>query len=251
MGGIFSHTFILRAVFCGTLVSLCAALLGVSLVLKRYSMIGDGLSHVGFGALSVAIAFNAAPLLISTPVVIAAAFLLLKISENSKIRGDAAIALISTSSLAAGVIVTSLAGGMNTDVDSLMFGSVLAMSQADVYISAALAIMVIVVFVVFYNITVFQPCFHAPSIRTKREPVVTTNSPKIQKCLCTGCRTHRGAQHDYNNIHQRIGGCLCKLFYHTTFPEQIAQHQHSYQRCSLGKNQTHNNCYNDREQNCL
>lgn len=172
MGGIFSHTFILRAVFCGTLVSLCAALLGVSLVLKRYSMIGDGLSHVGFGALSVAIAFNAAPLLISTPVVIAAAFLLLKISENSKIRGDAAIALISTSSLAAGVIVTSLAGGKNTDVDSLMFGSVLAMSQADVYISAALAIMVIVVFVVFYNrlfaVTLDESFAKAAGVNTNR-----------------------------------------------------------------------------------
>ncbi len=101
-----SYTFILRALTVGVLVSLCSALLGVSLVLKRYSMIGDGLSHVGFGALSVAMAMNMAPLQVSVPVVVAAAFLLLRISENSKIKGDAAIALISSSSIAVGVIVT-------------------------------------------------------------------------------------------------------------------------------------------------
>lgn len=85
---LFSYTFIVRALIVGTLVSLCAALLGVSLVLKRYSMIGDGLSHVGFGALAVAMAFNWAPLPVAIPVVVVAAFLLLRLSENSKIKGD-------------------------------------------------------------------------------------------------------------------------------------------------------------------
>ena len=89
---IFSYPFMVRAIIVGSLVSLCAALLGVSLVLKRYSMIGDGLSHVGFGALSVAAAMNVAPLKIAIPVVIIAAFFLLRISSNSKIQGDAAIA---------------------------------------------------------------------------------------------------------------------------------------------------------------
>ena len=147
----FSHPFIVRAVFCGALICLCASLLGVSLVLKRFSMIGDGLSHVGFGALSLALALNAAPLLVAAPVVAASAFLLLRISESSKIKGDAAIALISTSALAFGVIVTSLSGGLNADISSLMFGSILAMSKADVYISAALAAVVTAVFVLFYN----------------------------------------------------------------------------------------------------
>ena len=99
----FSFTFLIRAFVVGILVSLCASLLGISLVMKRFSMIGDGLSHVGFGSLAFATAMNAAPLLVSIPVVIAAAFLLLHLSENSKIKGDAAIALISTSSLAIGV----------------------------------------------------------------------------------------------------------------------------------------------------
>ena len=105
---LFSYTFIVRAFVVGIFVSLCAALLGVSLVLKRYSMIGDGLSHVGFGALAVATAFNAAPLQVSIPVVMVAAFLLLRISENTKIKGDAAIALVSSSSLAIGIITISL-----------------------------------------------------------------------------------------------------------------------------------------------
>lgn len=147
----FSYTFLVRAVVVGVLVSLCAALLGVSLVLKRYSMIGDGLSHVGFGALAIATAMNATPLTVSIPVVVLAAFLLLRISENSKIKGDAAIALISTSSLAIGVVVISLTTGMNTDVCNYMFGSILAMSKDDVTLSIILATVVLILFVLFYN----------------------------------------------------------------------------------------------------
>ena len=147
----FSYTFLVRAVIVGLLVSLCAALLGVSLVLKRYSMIGDGLSHVGFGTLAIATAMNAAPLSISIPIVVLAAFFLLRLSENSKIKGDAAIALISTSSLAIGVVVISLTTGMNTDVCNYMFGSILAMSKDDVALSIVLAIVVLILFLLFYN----------------------------------------------------------------------------------------------------
>lgn len=148
---LFSYSFISRALVVGILVALCAALLGVSLVLKRYSMIGDGLSHVGFGALSVAMAMNVAPLAVSVPVVVIAAFLLLRISETSKIKGDAAIALIASSALAIGVIVTSLTTGMNTDVYGYMFGSILAMSGGDVVLSVALSAVVLLLFVCFYN----------------------------------------------------------------------------------------------------
>jgi zinc transport system permease protein len=147
----FSYNFLIRAVVVGLLVSLCASLLGVSLVLKRYSMIGDGLSHVGFGALAVATALNAAPLAVSIPVVVTAAFFLLRISENSKIRGDAAIALISTGALAIGVMVISMTTGMNTDVCNYMFGSILAMSKSDVTLSVVLSVVVLVLFVFFYH----------------------------------------------------------------------------------------------------
>ena len=146
-----SFTFMQRAIIVGILVSLCAALLGVSLVLKRYSMIGDGLSHVGFGALALATVLNAAPLAVAIPVVVVAAFLLLRLSENSKIKGDSAIALISTSTLAFGVLAVSLTTGVNTDIFNYMFGSILAMKQSDVVLSIVLSVAVIFLFLIFYN----------------------------------------------------------------------------------------------------
>ena len=146
-----SYPFMVRAFVVGILVALCSALLGVSLVLKRYSMIGDGLSHVGFGAMAVAAAANAAPLAVAIPVVIVAAGLLLRISGSSRIKGDAAIALISTSSLAIGVMVISMTTGMNTDVYNYMFGSILAMSQEDVALSVTLAVVVLALYIFFYQ----------------------------------------------------------------------------------------------------
>ncbi|MGN0470750.1 MAG: metal ABC transporter permease [Acutalibacteraceae bacterium] len=147
----FSYQFLVRAIVGGLLVSLCAALLGVSLVLKRYSMIGDGLSHVGFGALAIATAANVAPLEFAIPIVVAAAFLLLRISENSKIKGDAAIAIISTAALAIGIMVASMSTGLNTDINSYLFGSILSMSAEDVWLCIILSVIVLCLFVVFYN----------------------------------------------------------------------------------------------------
>ena len=147
----FSYPFLVRAMIGGICISLCASLLGVSLVLKRYSMIGDGLSHVSFGALSIAVAFNWAPLAVSIPVVAAAAVLLLRITGNGKIKSDAAIAMISAGSLAIGIIVTSLTTGMTTDVSSYMFGSILAMSREDMCLSVVLSLVVLGMFVICYN----------------------------------------------------------------------------------------------------
>lgn len=146
-----SYPFLVRAFAGGILVSLCAALLGVSLVLKRYSMIGDGLSHVSFGALSVALAVGWSPLYVSVPVVVLAAFFLLRLRENGKMKSDAAIAVISASALAIGIVVTSLTTGMTTDVSSYMFGSILAMSKSDVWLSAALSLVVLGMFVFCYH----------------------------------------------------------------------------------------------------
>ncbi|NLJ95089.1 MAG: metal ABC transporter permease [Clostridiaceae bacterium] len=147
----FSYPFMVRAFVVGTLVALCAALLGVSLVLKRYSMIGDGLSHVGFGALAVATALNASPLLVSIPIVVLAAFFLLRISESSKIKGDAAISIISTGALAVGVMIVSLTTGMNTDVSNYLFGSILTMSEDDVILSLIISSVVLILFILFYH----------------------------------------------------------------------------------------------------
>lgn len=147
----FSAPVLVRALIVGVLVSLCAALLGVSLVLKRYSMIGDGLSHVGFGALAVATVMNLAPMTVAIPVVILAAFLLLRLSSNGKIKGDAAIALISTSALAIGVMAVSMSSGMNVDINSYLFGSIISVSSGDVVISVILALAVLLMFVFFYT----------------------------------------------------------------------------------------------------
>ncbi len=147
----FQNSFMVRALIGGILVSLCASLLGVSLVLKRYSMIGDGLSHVGFGALAVASALGAAaPLHIAIPVVVASAFFLLRLSENSKIKGDAAIALISTGALAIGITAASVTG-LNTDINSYLFGSIIAMDRNDVILCIVLSIIILIMFVFFYN----------------------------------------------------------------------------------------------------
>lgn len=148
---IFSAPVLVRALIVGILVSLCAALLGVSLVLKRFSMIGDGLSHVGFGALAVASVMNLAPMAVAIPVVIAAAFLLLRLSSNGKTKGDSAIALISTSALAIGVMANSMSNGANIDINSYLFGSIISVSVGDVITSVILASVVLVIFVFFYT----------------------------------------------------------------------------------------------------
>ena len=121
------------------------------MVLKRYSMIGDGLSHVGFGALAIATVMNVAPMAVAIPVVVAAAFILLRLSSNSKIKGDAAIALISTGALAIGVMAVSMSSGMKVDINSYLFGSIIAVSSGDVAISVVLAVAVIAMFIFFYT----------------------------------------------------------------------------------------------------
>lgn len=148
----FSIDFVKRAVVVGGMVSLCAALLGVSLVLKRYSMIGDGLSHIGFASLALASALglNDVQLWLSIPVVVLAAFLLLRLSESSKIKGDAAIAILSTVSLAAGYIAMYRAG-TNVDVSNYMFGNLFTVRTEDAFWSVFIALAVVLLFLLFYQ----------------------------------------------------------------------------------------------------
>lgn len=148
---IFEYPFAFRAVIVGILLCFCSALVGVNLVLKRYSMLGDGLSHVSFGAAAIALALGFAPLRFSLPLVIIAAFLLLRINENGKIKGDAAISIVSTSALAIGITVANLTTGMNTDISNYMFGSILALSKEDVVFTIVVSIFVIMLYVLFYN----------------------------------------------------------------------------------------------------
>ncbi|MBQ2944084.1 MAG: metal ABC transporter permease [Ruminococcus sp.] len=148
---IFRYPFMVNALIVGILIAVCCALLGVVLVLKRYSMIGDGLSHVGFGALSIAAVLNiSSPLYLSLPVVTLAAFFLLRITENSRINADAAIAVISSSALAIGVFVASI-NGTNINLQQYMFGSILSVGKSDIIISVILSVFVIAMYLLFYN----------------------------------------------------------------------------------------------------
>lgn len=148
---VFSFPFMLRALIVGTAIAVCSSLLGTTLVLKRYSMIGDGLSHVAFGAFAISAALGTASLATSIPIVVIASFLLLWLNRRSRIRGDAAIAMISTTALAMGVMIVSLTTGMNTDVRNYLFGSILSMSSEDVVLSLGVAAVVFVLYVFCYH----------------------------------------------------------------------------------------------------
>ncbi len=174
---ILSYPFARRAIIVGLLLSVSAALLGVNLVLKRFSMLGDGLSHVSFGAAAVGLACGVAPLQFSIPIVIIAAFLLLRIKQNSKINGDAATAIVSSSALAIGITVATLTTGMNTDKSNYMFGSILALGKSEVIIAAVSGAIIILVYVLFYQkifTTTFDEDFAAVTgVKVKRYNAIT------------------------------------------------------------------------------
>ena len=130
-----SYPFIQRALICGIAVSFSAALIGVILVLKNYSMIGHGLGEVGFAALSLAIALNLPPISVSIPIVVIAAIIIMLISQKKGESADIIIALVATGALAIGVIITSATSGFGTDSYNYMFGSILAMTKSDVILS--------------------------------------------------------------------------------------------------------------------
>ncbi len=150
---LFSYPFMTRALVTGTAISFCAALLGVILVLKRYSMIGHGLADVAFAAVSLAVALGLSPsqhIFITLPVVIAASFVIMNLTKRGA-KGDVAIGMVSTGALSAGVIITAVSKGFNVDVYNYMFGSILAADESDMYLSLAVVAIVLVIFIICYN----------------------------------------------------------------------------------------------------
>lgn len=146
-----SYTFMQRAVLCGIAISFSAALIGVILTLKNYSMIGHGLGEVGFAAISLAVALNLPSITVSIPIVIIAAIIIMIISQKKGESADIIIALVATGALALGVIITAFSSGFGTDSYNYMFGSILAMTADDVILSIILTILSISIYVVFYN----------------------------------------------------------------------------------------------------
>lgn len=146
----FSYQFMVYAFIVGISVSICAALLGVVLVLKKQSMIGDGLSHVGFGAAAIALSLGWAPLAVMIPVVSIASIIILLVSKKSRIYGDSAIALIASSSLAIGYIIIH-ASGTSVDIESFLYGSIFGITNAEMVISIILCVVVVLLYVLTYN----------------------------------------------------------------------------------------------------
>ena len=153
----FNFPFVQRAFIVGILVALCSSLLGVTLVLKRFSFIGDGLSHVAFGAMSVAAVLNLTNnMYLVLPVTVIAAILLLRTGKNTKIQGDAAVAMISVASLALGYLIMNIfkpSNNLSGDVCSTLFGSysILTLTKGEFWLCTALSVIVIAAFIVFYN----------------------------------------------------------------------------------------------------
>lgn len=157
LGSYLSYSFVQYALIVGVLVALCASLLGVSLVLKRFSFIGDGLSHVAFGALAIATVLQVTnELVVMIPITVLAAVLLLGASNNAMIKGDAAIAMISVGALALGYLIMSKFSGstnVSADVCSTLFGatSILTLTMTDVWVCIIMSILAIFVFVFFLH----------------------------------------------------------------------------------------------------
>ncbi|MCR5322975.1 MAG: metal ABC transporter permease [Lachnospiraceae bacterium] len=152
-----SYPFVRYAVIVGVLIALCSSLLGVTLVLKRFSFIGDGLSHVAFGAIAVATVLKLTnQMLLVLPVTVICAILLLRTGQNTKIKGDAAIAMVSVGAMAFGYLlmnIFSTSSNLTGDVCSTLFGStsIITLSRKDVWLCLVLSIAVIIIFVLFYN----------------------------------------------------------------------------------------------------
>lgn len=153
----FAYPFVRYALIVGVLIALCSSLLGVTLVLKRFSFIGDGLSHVAFGAIAIAAVLNLSnQMILVFPITIVCAILLLRTGQNTKIKGDAAIAMISVGALAIGYLIMNLfsaSSNVSGDVCSTLFGStsILTLSKSEVWLCAGLSVVVVAVFLLYYN----------------------------------------------------------------------------------------------------
>jgi zinc transport system permease protein len=151
---IFSYGFMQRALISGLLVGILCAVLGVFLVLRRLSLIGDGLAHVTFGSVALALALKAQPTyvtLAALPLVLLSSLGILKLTEKAKIYGDAAIGIVSAAGIAVGVILAGATGGFNVDLFSYLFGNILAVSAVETVMAAVLFCLVITVVVVYYR----------------------------------------------------------------------------------------------------
>jgi zinc transport system permease protein len=172
------YTFIQRAFVAGIFVAITCSALGLFLVLRKMSLIGDGLSHVSFGAIAIGLFFGIYPFYVAVPLVIIASILILKISEKARIYGDAAIGIVSAVGISIGVILASLSSGFNVDLFSYLFGSILAVSEFEVVLSVLLSIIVLFLIYYFYwdlfSTTFDEEYAKTTGIRTQHINIILT-----------------------------------------------------------------------------
>jgi zinc transport system permease protein len=173
-----NYSFVIKAYLAGSFVAALCAMLGLILVLKKLSLIGDGLSHVSFGAIALGLFLGLYPIYVALPIVLLASYLILKLTEKAKVYGDAAIGIFSSVGIASGVILASLSKGFNIDLFSYLFGNILAINQTEVYLSVALSIIVLVIIIFLYH-DLFSATFDedyakASGINTERINLILT-----------------------------------------------------------------------------
>ena len=145
------YGFVQRALLAGCFIALLCSSLGVFLVLRRFSLIGDGLAHATFGSVALALLLRMSPIYVSIPIVMVCALGILRLTERFRVYGDAAIGVVSSLGIAMGVIISSLAGGFNVDLFSYLFGSILSIGMSEVVISAVLSVVVLFTLFFFYH----------------------------------------------------------------------------------------------------
>jgi zinc transport system permease protein len=167
-----SYGFMQRALIAGAFISVLCAILGVFLVLRRLSLIGDGLAHVTFGGVALGLLFKASPFYVAAPVTILASFGILKLTEKTRLFGDAAIGIVSAFGVASGVLIASIAGGFNVDLFGYLFGNILSITVQETALSVALSVVVILLVKIFYydlvSVTFDEECAKVSGINTRR-----------------------------------------------------------------------------------
>lgn len=168
----FQYDFMQRALVAGALISISCAVLGVFLVLRRFSLIGEGLSHFAFGTIGLGLLVNVYPLFVTIPLVILASFWILYLVEKTNIYADAAIGLVSAMGIAVGVILASKGGGFNVDLFSYLFGDILAVSKSETIMAVLLSLLVVGMVLIFYHdlfaITFDEEYAKVLGLKTKR-----------------------------------------------------------------------------------
>jgi zinc transport system permease protein len=169
------YGFIQRALIAGSLVAMLCAVLGVVLVLRRLSMMGDGLSHVAFGGVAFAMVLNLYPLVVSLPIAAVSSFAILKLTERARIFGDAAIGVVSSVGIATGVMLASIAGGFNVDLFSYLFGNILSITKIEVLVSVVISVSVLAIIFIFFD-EIFSITFDEQFARASGIPVDRINA---------------------------------------------------------------------------